>query len=168
MSAQVHSLDKLLDFQAALATYTHHAKEALSSIELEIRRTLDWIEQQEKVWHAEVRRAEDDVYKAKQDLARRRLVKIGDRPADTTEQEIALAKATRRLEYVEEKQANCRRWLRALPEAIKEFQGYQVNYQTVLESDVPRMNAFLDRKMDLLEEYMQLKTSDVPPPGDQS
>jgi hypothetical protein len=168
MSAQVYSLERLLEFQAALATYTHHAQEALSSIEMEIRRTLEWIDDQLKGWNVEVRRAEDEVYKAKQELARRRLIKIGDRPADTTEQEIALAKAMQRLRYAEEKRDNCRRWLHNLPEAINEFQGYVVNYQTILESDVPRMSAFLDRKMDLLEAYTQVSGSDSPLPGDKS
>jgi hypothetical protein len=52
-----------------------------------------------------------------------------------------------------------------MPEAIKEYQGYAINYQTVLETDVPRMNAFLDRKMDLLEAYANIAPSDGPAPG---
>jgi hypothetical protein len=166
MSAQVGSLEKLLDFQAAVATFTHHAKEALSSMEVEIRRTLQWLEQQLQLWHAEVRRAEEEVFKAKQELARRRLMRVGDRPADTTEQEIALAKAQQRLAYAEEKEAACRRWLRQLPEAIDEYKGFAINYQSVLESDVPRMHAFLDRKMDLLEAYIQAASPAAPPPGE--
>ncbi len=163
MSAQLHSLERLLDFQAALATFTHHAKEAMSGMEVDIRRTLQWLEQQLALWHAEVRRAEEEVFKAKQELARRRMMRIGDRHADTTEQEIALAKAQQRLGYAEEKEAACRRWLRALPEAIDEYQGFAVNYQSILETDMPRMHAFLDRKMDLLEAYMQV--APAPPPA---
>ena len=166
MSAQVYSLEKLLDFQAALATYAHQAKEALSSMELEIRRTQEWIEERLQFWHAEVRRAEEEVFKAKQELARRRMMRIGERHADTTEQEIALAKAQQRLAYAEEKRDACRRWLRDLPDAINEYQGFAGNYQSILESDVPRMNAFLDRKMDLLEAYTQAATADGPLPGD--
>src|SRR5690348_8993727 len=109
MSAQLHSLERLLDFQAALATYAHHASEAISGMEVEIRRTLQWLEQQLALWHAEVRRAEEDVFRAKQELARRRLMRFGDRHADTTEQEITLAKAQQRLAYAEEKYAACKR-----------------------------------------------------------
>jgi uncharacterized protein YaeQ len=164
-SAQVESLEKLQDFQAALATYCHHAKEALSSIEMDIRRMLDWLEERLQFWTAAVRHAEDEVYKAKQELSRRRLVKIGDRQADTTEQEIALAKAQQKLQYAQEKQTACRRWLREMPDAINEYQSSAVNYQTILESDMPRMNAFLNRKMDILEAYTQTGVSDAPPPG---
>jgi hypothetical protein len=170
-SAQVYSLERLLDFQAALATFAHQAKEALSSSDMEIRRTVNWLEEQLKSWHAEVRRAEEDVFKAKQELARRRMMRIGDRPVDTTEQEIALAKAQQRLNYALEKRDACRRWLRDLPEAINEYRGHAVNYQSVLECEVPRMAAFLDRKMDLLEAYAQVAAPDTPPgapPGDKS
>jgi multidrug resistance efflux pump len=167
-SAQVHSLEKLLDFQAALATYAHQAKEALCSLDMEIRRTQDWLEGQLKLWQAEVRRAEEEVFQAKQELARRRLMRIGDRKADTTEQEIALAKAQQRLAYAEDKQRACQRWLRELPEAINEYQGYSVNYLGILEGDLPRMDAFLDRKMDVLEAYAQVSLSDGPLPGDKS
>jgi hypothetical protein len=167
-AAQVQSLEKLIDFQASLATYAHQAKEALSSMEMEIRRAQEWLEDRLQFWQVEVRRAEEEVFKARQELARRRLIRIGDRPADTTEQEIALAKATHRLQHAEEKRTACRRWLRDLPEAVAEYQARAINYQTVLESDVPRMNAFLDRKMDLLEAYAQASLADGPLPGDKS
>jgi chromosome segregation ATPase len=165
-SAQVHSLEKLLEFQAALATYAHQAKEALSSLDMEIRRTQDWLAEQQKSWQVEVRRCEEAVFQAKQELARRRLMRIGDRKADTTEQEIALAKAQQRLHYAEDKLRACHRWLRDLPEEIGEYQGFAVNYMGILEGDLPRMDAFLDRKMDLLEAYAQVSQSDGPLPGD--
>ena len=165
-SAQVHSLDRLLDFQAALATFAHQAKDALASNDMAIRRALEWLEEQLEAWNGEVRRAEEEVFKARQELARRRMMRIGDRPPDTTEQEIALARATQRLRHAEDKRAACRRWLRDLPTAIDEYRGQAVNYQGLLESEVPRMSAFLDRKMDLLEAYAQLGASDAPAPGD--
>jgi hypothetical protein len=164
-SAQVQSLEKLQEFQAYLATYCHQAKEAMSSIEMDIRRMLDWLEERMQFWSAEMRRAEDDVYKAKQELARRRLIRIGDRPADTTEQEIALAKAQQRLHYAQEKRAACRRWQRDMPDSIDEYQSSAVNYQTILEGDMPRMHAFLNRKMDILEAYTQSAVSDGSPPS---
>jgi chromosome segregation ATPase len=162
-SAQVHSLEKLLDFQAALATYRHQAQEALTSIELEIRRAHSWLDERQALWQVEVRRAEETVFKAKQDLANRRMMRIGERPADTTEQEVALAKAMERLRHAEQKLAACRRWLRELPDAISEYQGHACNCQSLLEGDIPRMTAFLDRKMDLLEAYAQVAASDAPP-----
>ncbi len=162
-SAQVHSLERLIEFQAALATYTQQAREALCSIEMELRRARDWLEERLEMWQAAVRRAEEEVFKARQELARRRMMRIGDRPADTTEQEIALAKAQQRLHHAEDKRAACRRWLRDLPEAVNEYQGHAVNYQGILEGDVPRMAAFLDRKMDVLEAYAQVSAPDVAP-----
>jgi len=108
------------------------------------------------------------VFKAKQELARRRLMRVGDRQADTTEQEVALARAQQRLAYAEDKESACRRWLRDLPDAIAEYEGHAINYQSILECDLPRMMAFLDRKMDVLEAYAQLSAPDAPPSGDKA
>ena len=81
------------------------------------------------------------------------MMRIGGRAPDTTEQEVALAKATQRLDYAEEKRSATRRWLRDLPEAIREFEGQATPFRNVVEADLPRMTAFLDLKMDLLEAY---------------
>ena len=136
-------------------------------MQMEIRRSFQWLEERLQSWHAEVRRAEEDVFQARQELTRRRLIRVGDRPADTTEQEIALARAQQRLAYAQEKQAACRRWLRDLPDAVADYEGPAINYQNIVECDVPRMSAFLDRKMDLLEAYAQVSHADAPPAGDQ-
>jgi len=154
-SAHVQSIQQLADFQSALAGFTQQVKEAVLGIGLEIRRQQDWLEHQLKFWQTEVRKAEEDVYKAKQELARRRLMRTGDRPVDTTEQELALAKAQRRLAFAEDKRDVCRQWTRKLPDALEEYEGQAMPMQHLLESEVPRMLAFLDRKMDILETYIQ-------------
>jgi hypothetical protein len=167
-SAQVQSLQKLIDFQASLATFSQRVKEALTSNAVEIRRAQEWLQEQLNAWQVEVRRAEEAVFNAKQELARKRMMRFGDRPADTTDQEIALAKARQRLAHAEEKRDATRRWIRDLPEAISEYDGQAVNYQGIVEMDVPRMSAFLDRKLDVLEAYAQVTRSDAPPAGDKS
>src|SRR5438034_1570297 len=98
-SAQVHAVQRLADFKAALQTFTDKAKDAMSGNQMELRRTLDWLEAQLAMWKAEIRHAEDAVFQAKQELARRKMMKVGDRPPDTTFQEKELRKAKARLEY---------------------------------------------------------------------
>lgn len=152
-SAHVQSVQHLEDFQAALAAFGQQAREALCSLGLEIRRMQDWLEDQAKHWHAEVRRCEEDVFKARQELARKRMMRIGDRKPDTTEEEVALAKAVQRLHHAEEKLANCKAWIRQLPDAIEEYEGQANPMQHLLDSGLPRMLAYLDRKIDILEAY---------------
>jgi hypothetical protein len=161
-SAQVHSLQRLTEFQTALANFRQQAGEALCSVAVEVRRVQDWLEGQLGNWEAEVRRAEDAVIKAKQELARRRLQRVGDRPADTTEQEVALARAVRRLEFAEEKRERTRQWIRKLPDEVLDYEAQANLFQGVLESEVPRMNAFLDRKLDILEAYTHGAAPEAP------
>src|SRR5688572_7624873 len=102
-SAQVYALQQLADFQAALQTFRDKAKAAMDGNAMEIRRSQDWLEGQLQHWKGEIRRAEEAVFVAKNELTRRRMMRIGDRPADTTEQEKALRKARAWLEHAEDK-----------------------------------------------------------------
>src|SRR5437867_139075 len=122
-SANVTALETLIELKVALNNFAAQANEALSSLDMEIRRTLDWLADQHKHWQAAVKESEDEVFQAKQELARKKMMRLGDRPPDTTEQEQALKKALARLEYAEEKLQATRRWLRELPEAILDYQG---------------------------------------------
>ena len=84
-SAEVASLQALIDWKASLCTFTSEAKEALSSLSMEIQHALAWLEEQLKYWRSMVRQCEEEVFQAKLELSRRRMMRIGDRPPDTTE-----------------------------------------------------------------------------------
>src|SRR6185369_17480143 len=122
-SAHVTATEPLVHFQGDLASFNHNAKEALLAMEMEIRRAESFLDDQMKYWQAYQRKAEDKVFQAKNELARRKMMRISDRPPDCTEQEEALQKAEARLEYVEEKLAATQRWVREWPEAVREYLG---------------------------------------------
>ena len=122
-SAHVTSLAALSEFRTSLTTFIEEAKNALTALEMEIRRCLDWLDEQLGHWKEEVRKAEDDVIRAQNELSRKRMMRIGDRPPDTTDLEKVLAAARQRLEHAREKFANTKRWLWALPDEIREYQG---------------------------------------------
>ena len=64
-AAQVHALQRLDDFQAALQTFRDKAKNAMESNSMELRRSRDWLEAQLQFWKGEIRRAEEAVFKLK-------------------------------------------------------------------------------------------------------
>jgi hypothetical protein len=161
-SARVTSLDALVDLKAAFCVFTAEAKEALSSLAMEIQHTLGWLEEQLKYWTAAVRKCEDAVFQAKNELARRKMMRISDRPPDTTEQEEALQLARERLAYAEDKVEKVRHWLRALPEAINDYQGPSRQLVGILEADMPKVDALLERKIIALEEYVQMLAPPTP------
>ncbi len=156
MSAKVHSLDRLEEFKAAVRTFIDKAKSAMSANTLSIRREHDWLQQQILTWKAEIIRAEDDVFHAKRELARRRMMRVGDRPIDTTEQEKDLRRAQRRLAFAEEKRDHCKTWLLRLPDAVDEYDGKARPFQDALETDMVKAVVFLEHKLAALEEYQRV------------
>src|SRR5580698_3080653 len=155
MSAQVHSLQRLADFQSALQTFADRGKDAMSSNGMEIRRSLDWLNSQLQMWKAEIRHAEELVFVAKNELARKKMMRISDRPPDTTEQEKQLRKAQARLAHAEEKRDNTKAWLRQFPDAVEEYEGHARPFQDSLEHDLAKMVNFLEQKIAALEAYQQ-------------
>src|SRR5258706_13607436 len=120
VAAQVHALQRLAEFKAALQTFAAKAKDAMSGNAMAIRRSSDWLEEQLALWKAEIRKAEEAVILARNELSRKKMMRISDRPPDTTEQEKVLRKAQARLAYAEEKRDNTKRWIRQFPDAVEE------------------------------------------------
>ena len=158
-SAQVYALERLAEFKAALQTFTDKAKDAMSGNAMEVRRSQDWLEEHLQRWKSEVRRAEEAVVIAKNELARKKMMRISDRPPDTTDQEKALRKAQARLAHAEEKRDNCKAWLNRLPDAIEEYDGQAKPFQDSLQYDLSKMIAFLEQKIAALEEYRRINPS---------
>jgi chromosome segregation ATPase len=158
-SAQVHAVQRLADFKAALQTFTDKAKDAMSGNQMELRRSQDWLEAQLAAWKVEIRHAEDAVFQAKAELARRKMMKVGDRPPDTTFQEKELRKAQARLAYAEDKRDKTKHWLRRFPDDIEEYDGQARPFQDVLEHDLAKMIAFIEQKIAALEAYQRINPS---------
>jgi hypothetical protein len=161
--AQVTSIEALKDFHADLCIFADRAKDGLSSAQMKIQRVLDWLEEQNKFWQREVRRWEDAVTQARTELARRKMMKIGDRTPDCTEQEDILRAAQRRLDEVEEKLAKTRRWLPNMRRSVDEYQGPARQLSGFLEGEQSRALALLQQKIDALEAYARLATPTTDP-----
>jgi hypothetical protein len=158
-AAQVHALQRLAEFKAALQIFAAKAKDAMSGNAMSIRRSSDWLEEQLALWNAEIRRAEEAVILARNELARKKMMRISDRPPDTTEQEKVLRKAQARLAHAEEKRDNTRRWIRQFPDAVEEYNGQARPFQDMLEHDLAKMIAFLEHKIIALEEYLRIHST---------
>src|SRR5690242_15008389 len=102
-SARITSIESLKEFRTSLCRFGHDAKEAVCATELEIRRILDWLEEKLTYWQREVRIREEDVARAKAELIQRQYGQRAGRGPGTTDQEIALEKAIRRLREAEAK-----------------------------------------------------------------
>ena len=120
---------------------------------MDIRRAQDWLDERKNYWTAAVRKSEDLVFQTKNELTRRRMMRIGERNPDCSEQEAAFHAARRQLEAAQEKLASCRRWQRKLVEALVDFEGPANQLSGVLDGEAPRALAYLDGKIASLEAY---------------
>jgi hypothetical protein len=168
--AQVISIRTLEDFRAALAEFAVDARDALCAVDAEIRRTETWLAEQQKIWQREIRKRQEEVQRAKNELTARKYQNRDGRGLGSTEQEKALKKALARLEEAETKLANCRRWAPLLHHAVHEYQGPARMLAGVLDTDVVRALALLENKLAALDAYLKVATpqsGDVPPDGQQ-
>jgi hypothetical protein len=155
-AARVTSLEALETFKALMCKFGTEAGNALCGIELQIRRAFEWLEDQQKFWQREVRRREELVSRAKNDLIQRQYRADGGRGPGTTEQEKALEEALEMLQQARDKVENCKHWTRALPREVIECQGPSRQLTGMLEADLKHAVALLDRKIKTLEAYVAI------------
>jgi hypothetical protein len=155
-SARVLSVDVLDQMRLALAAFGAESVQALDLADSEIRRIETWLEQMMGHWQAEVRRGEEGVFLAKQELARRKMMESRDHHVDCTDQERALQKAKARLRHAEDKVEVTRNWFRQLAHELEEYEGPARNLRSILEGDLPRASTLLENKAAALEAYLNV------------
>ena|SRR5262249_28838933 len=153
--ARITDVAALAEFRAALAEFALVASQSLTDIQLETRRGLDWITNDRGVhWQSETRRSSDLVARAKDELAHSRTYKkIGDYTPSCIEEKKALEVAKRRLEHADQKVQAVRHWSLAARRAVDEFQGPVQQLMGMIDGDIPRAIALLERMNLALEQY---------------
>jgi hypothetical protein len=157
MSGQVdvRSIDTLAFIKAALASYAHESGQALSEIEIEGRRSVEYIvADMASYWKGEVRRCADLVNKAIKDLEHcRTFKKVGDNTPSCIEEKKNLEKARRLLERAERKQEAVKRWTPVVQQQFREACVRLVHFREVVDVRVPRAIARIERMLKALESY---------------
>src|SRR4051812_17175909 len=159
--ARVTSIDALGDFRAALDAFRADALDALTALDLEVRRSFDWLADQRKFWQKTVRECQDAVTRARSELSQKQMTHPGMRQPDTTQEEENLWLAKRRLQAAEEKLDATRRWEPKLQRAADEYAGPVRHLGNVVESDLPKAIALMKKLIAALEAYV----AQAPPGG---
>ena len=166
MSADVRSIAAVSDWRADLTNYADSLSEATAGVDMEIRRAYEWLEEQLALWRRAIRECEDEVVRAKAELAQRKFETWDGRIPDCTVQEKNLRLAKARLEHAQEKVETTRRWIGRLPKMIDEvFTGPSRRLKSMLELDVPNALAELGRRIVALETYATLRPDYAPGPS---
>ncbi|MCS7022335.1 MAG: hypothetical protein NZ703_07950 [Gemmataceae bacterium] len=171
-SAEVLSVGAIEQWRAALSSYGETLTDALAGVELELRRVHDWLEEQLIYWKRMVRQREEEVVRAKAELAQRQFPGWDGRVPDCTVQRKNLQRAQARLDHARAQVECVRRWQMRFPKIVEEtYRGAAHRLQRLLESTIPAALDDLDRRLRALEAYMQQQAagdariaSSVPPP----
>jgi hypothetical protein len=156
--ADVKSLDTLAFLKAAIAQFAHESNQALSEVEIQGQRAVDWITvDMAAFWKGEIRRRSDLVNKAKKDLEHcRTFKKVGDNQPSCIEEKKALEKARARLARAEQKAEAVRRWTPVVLQQFRETCVRLVHFQEVVDVDAPRAVARVEQMLRALDAYREV------------
>ena len=167
-SANVHSIDAIRDLRAALIKFQHEGKSCLDGLATEVQRIVQWIEYDRPAyWQSQVRRAFDQVAEARSALQTCQMRSVVGRRPSCIEEKQNYKKARLRLEHCETQVRSVKRWAAKIHHELDEFRGRLGGPQRMLEGDIPRVCALLDKQLLALEAYAETPpTPDPDPPTD--
>jgi len=156
--ANVRSVEALKDFKNALIAYAEEARNALNGVDMDVRRTRDWLERDQlSYWQNQVKKRNEQVSQARADLFRRQISQSGSGSVSDTDQKEALRLAITRLRQAEEKVEKVRRWQPILQHAISEYNSAARPLGDRIAGDLVASLALLDRMVASLDAYMAIK-----------
>lgn len=159
MSADVRSIDAVREWQTALTAFGESLSEAMTGVELELRRAGEWLHEQLALWQRAIRKCEEEVVQAKAELAARKFPDYSGREPDTTVQERALRRAKADLEHAEDQVARIRSWIGRLPKMVDEvYRGPAHRLTNFLDGELPKGLTQLKLRIGSLESYAGLRT----------
>ncbi len=158
-SARVFNVEGIEDFRVALALFADDARSALSMIDVELRRGVDWITHERPAhWQHESRKRADALNRAKENLVRCKTFKAMDgyTPA-CTEEKKDVEKAQKKVREAEMRMQATKHWCREIAHEMNEFEGRLSQVTSLLDSELPKALAVLDKIIKSLDSYLAVE-----------
>jgi hypothetical protein len=160
--ASVHSIEALKDLRASYALFAEDAAAALGAVDMEIRRTILWLQHDRRMfWQEQIKRRREQVALARAEVFRRQLAQKPDYSPPMTEQKELLRRAEASLQDAEKRAALVKKWEPALQQAVLEYRGSTRRISSIATGDVPRALVLLEKMIEALEAYLRV----APPAG---
>lgn len=164
-SANITSVAEIDHFRLALKRFEDGASDALTSVMMQIRRTVDWVEHDQlQHWRMRVRRGHDEVSETRTTLERCRMFALEGERRGCAEEQKAFEKAKRHLRHAQEKVEIVKTWARTLSHETAEYQASTSELGGWLEGECPKALAALERMMTSLEAYLATKVAIISEP----
>jgi hypothetical protein len=160
--ASVRSIEALTDLRAALAVYSEDTLSTLSSVDMEVRRTLNWLQYDRPIyWQEQLKRRREKVTAAQAEVFRRKLAKTADYTPAYSEQKEILRKAEASLRDAEMRAAMVKKWSTLFQQAMLEYHASTRRLTDFARGDIPRAVGKLGLMVEALEAYLRV----APPSG---
>ena len=154
--AAVQSVEALREFRIALATFAEEAMAALGAVDMEVRRTIQWVQYDRRpYWQEQIKRRREQVSMAQAEVFRRKLQKTDDYTPAMSEQKELLRKAEAALREAEHRAGLVKKWEPALQQAALEYRATTRRISNLASGEVPRAIAVLSRMVEALEAYLR-------------
>jgi hypothetical protein len=156
--ANVQSTDAIESVRAAMVRFVDQVADALTALDLEMRRVLEWLEHDRpRHWRTETRLAVDQVNEAQGALHRCLMYPIMDERPSCSEERAALKRARARLAYCQAKEERVRQWMRSVRHELFEYEGRISQLVRLVEIDAPQAIGVLNNILRRLEEYQLIR-----------
>jgi exonuclease VII large subunit len=168
--ADVRAIEVVPVLAVALQKFGEEAATALTDLELEVNRAIQWIScDLKEYWTQQVRKAQQQVAEARINLERKQMFRIAEERASCIEEKKALEAAKRRLHLCQQKLQAVRRWSQALARQFMEYKGRVAALSGWLQTDLPKGVAVLKNMAGALETYVQVDAeASAAPPAENS
>ena len=173
-SAHVLSIQVLEEFKGQLTRFNAQAQEILNATEIEIRRTLDWLQERLNYWRNEVNRRQEIYNRAwaawQRCLESRRM---RDKNGNVIQlpcpaEEAAVERARLHLAEAQAELRTVQEWTRLVERQAEEYHRQARRLKAWLDGELPKATAFLERKITTLQSYVAMGISSggyvTPPP----
>ncbi len=156
--ANVRSLDSVQRFRPKVAQFEEDLAAALTTLRVEINRTLQWIDHDcPQYWQNQVRTGFDRVAEARTQLTRKSMITVAGHRSECIDEKKALAKAKQNLELAQQKVQACRQWSIKAHHAADEYTARVGRVEQTVGKGLPRIKMMLDRMIAALEDYTQVQ-----------
>lgn len=157
-AARVLSVQALRDFRVSMIKFVEEARNALSGVDMELKRTRDWLERDQLgYWQMQVKRRQEAVMNARSELHKRQIAAKGSDSISDTQQKEALREAQRRLRVAEEKVQTVKRLVPIFHHAMAEYKSCASPLNDHLSGGIDKSLARLEHMVRSLEEYLALQ-----------
>jgi hypothetical protein len=154
-SAKLTSIDAVREMAVAMINFGDEAIQALDELDINVRRALDWIEQdRKKFWAHEIRRGWERYNEARTEYEKAKTYrKVGDDSPSCRQERKIMEQAKRRVQTAEEKERVLPRWEHSIKHGVQELHGMQMQLANWLRNDLPRSISMLEHMAAALQRY---------------